>query len=162
VVQPPTIRHRVLESSPGLEVVELGCPALHETVADHQMHLPTDRVDSARSFGGQRFLRHVASAAPWAALHGYEAQVTGVKGATNGLADVQFVRPGEATRASLPSHDGELQFGFILEGSAQLHHNGSYQLGPADAFVIPPGEAWSLSELSPDLQLLHVSTAKSA
>ena len=33
VLQPPEIRHRVLESSPGLEVVELGCPAEHETTA---------------------------------------------------------------------------------------------------------------------------------
>ena len=42
VVQPPRIRHRVLESSPGLEVVEIGCPALHETLADHDMELPTE------------------------------------------------------------------------------------------------------------------------
>ncbi|WP_294123300.1 cupin domain-containing protein [Sphingomonas sp.] len=162
VVQPPTIRHRVLESSPGLEVVELGCPALHETVADHQVQLPTGRIDPARNFGGQRFLRHVASGSPWTTCHGYEAQATGVKDATNGLADVQFVRPGESTSISLPSHGGELQFGFILEGSARLDRDGPHPLGPADAFIIPPGETWSLSELSPDLRLLHVSTAKSA
>src|SRR3546814_7577110 len=35
VLQPPQIRHRVLEASAGLEVVELGCPAVHETCADH-------------------------------------------------------------------------------------------------------------------------------
>ena len=31
VLQPPGIRHRVLESSPGLEVVEVGSPAAHPT-----------------------------------------------------------------------------------------------------------------------------------
>ena len=31
VLQPPEIRHRVLEASPGLEVVELSCPAEHVT-----------------------------------------------------------------------------------------------------------------------------------
>jgi quercetin dioxygenase-like cupin family protein len=31
VLQPPLIRHRVLESSSGLEVVEVACPAVHET-----------------------------------------------------------------------------------------------------------------------------------
>src|SRR4051812_12396669 len=41
VLQPPRIRHRVLESSDGFEVVEIGCPALHETLADHGMTLPT-------------------------------------------------------------------------------------------------------------------------
>ena len=33
VIQPPEIRHRVLESSDGLEVVEIGCPADHITIA---------------------------------------------------------------------------------------------------------------------------------
>ena len=61
VLQPPRIRHRVLESSPGLEVVELGCPALHETLADHGMDLPTATLAPDRDFGGQRFLRHVAA-----------------------------------------------------------------------------------------------------
>src|SRR5690349_7367988 len=35
VLQPPRIRHRVLESSPGLEVIEVAGPAEHETLADH-------------------------------------------------------------------------------------------------------------------------------
>ena len=54
VLQPPEIRHRVLESSPGLEVVEITCPALHETFADHDMSLPNGRVDRHRHFGGQQ------------------------------------------------------------------------------------------------------------
>ena len=41
VIQPPEIRHRVLESSDGLEVVELGCPAEHETWVDHSWNCPT-------------------------------------------------------------------------------------------------------------------------
>lgn len=44
VLQPPRIRHRVLESSPGLEVIEIGCPAEHETFADHDLQLPTPVV----------------------------------------------------------------------------------------------------------------------
>ena len=40
VLQPPTIRHRVLEASPGLEVIEIGCPAEHETWRDHAITLP--------------------------------------------------------------------------------------------------------------------------
>ena len=44
VLQPPGIRHRVLESSAGLEVVEVTCPAAHPTHADHDMTLPTPAV----------------------------------------------------------------------------------------------------------------------
>ena len=41
VLQPPLIRHRVLESSAGLEVVEIGVPAVHATHVDHERALPT-------------------------------------------------------------------------------------------------------------------------
>ncbi len=41
VLQPPSIRHRVLESSPGLEVVEIGCPARHDTHAEHSSRAKT-------------------------------------------------------------------------------------------------------------------------
>jgi quercetin dioxygenase-like cupin family protein len=37
VLQPTGIRHRVLEASPGLEVIELGMPAVHATHVDHDL-----------------------------------------------------------------------------------------------------------------------------
>lgn len=160
VLQPTEIRHRVLESSPGLEVIEISCPALHETFADHDMALPNGR-DAGREFGGQRFLRHVASETPWIPLHGGESQETGMRDATSGLAEVRTLRPGTSPVVAFPPHDGELVFGFVLEGSARLHYRGAYSLGPADAFVIPPGEPWSLSNASDGLRLLQVTTARS-
>lgn len=39
VLQPPTIRHRVLESSDGLEVLEIGVPAEHITRAGSKLHI---------------------------------------------------------------------------------------------------------------------------
>ena len=68
VLQPPEIRHRVLEASDGLEVIEIGCPAVHETFADHAMTLPTPHLLPERDFGGQRFVRHVAAKARVAAV----------------------------------------------------------------------------------------------
>ena len=65
VLQPPTIRHRVLESSPGLEVIEIGCPAEHETHRDLELSLPTGAYDPERRFGRQRFVRHRAKGAQW-------------------------------------------------------------------------------------------------
>jgi quercetin dioxygenase-like cupin family protein len=160
VLQPPEIRHRVLESSPGLEVVEISCPALHVTLADHDMALPNDRVDSGRSFVGQRFLRHLAADTPWTPLHGMEAQETAIGQATGGLAEARTFRPGASAVAEFPPHDGELMLGFVLEGSAFLHFGGINKLSPGDAFVIPPGDRWSLSDASDDLRLLQVTTAR--
>src|SRR6185295_4908728 len=54
VLQPPGIRHRVLESSPD-----------HETFADHELELPTASLCPERDFGGQRFVRHEAARAAW-------------------------------------------------------------------------------------------------
>ena len=38
-----------------------------------------------------------------------------------------------------------------------LEHEGAHDLGPADAFVIPPGERWRLREASDDFRLLEVT-----
>jgi quercetin dioxygenase-like cupin family protein len=160
VLQPPGIRHRVLESAPGLEVVEITCPASHETFADHDMDLPNGNGDGARLFGGQRFLHHVAAKAPWMQWNGAEAQATGVSEATNGLAEARILRPGASPVITMPPHDGELVFGFVLEGSVRLEYGEGYPLGPADSFVIPPGEAWRVTEASGDFRLLHVTTGR--
>jgi quercetin dioxygenase-like cupin family protein len=159
VLQPPGIRHRVLDSSPGMEVIEITCPALHETFADHEMALPNRKVEAVRLFGGQRFLHHQATMSPWTPWLGAEAQATGVLGASGGLAGARILRPGAESVIAIPPHDGELVFGFVLEGTARLGHGDGYALGPADAFAIPPGEAWSLCEASADFRLLHVTTA---
>lgn len=56
VVQPPEIRHRVLECTAGAEVLEVSMPAEHETWVEHEMSLPNDTVNPDREFNGQRFV----------------------------------------------------------------------------------------------------------
>ena len=159
VIQPPEIRHRVLESSAGLEVVEISAPAVHATYADHRLELPNGS-NPGRIYGGQRFLRHVAADTPWTPANGGEAQETGVDVATSGLAEVRTVRPRNGGALSFGGQRGELVFGFVLDGSAMLDYRGLKELGPADAFVIPPGQAWQLTHPSPDFRLLHVTTTQ--
>lgn len=159
VLQPPEIRHRVLESSPGLEVVEISAPALHATLAEHHFDLPNG-TNPLRMFGGQSFLHHVGSQTPWSPFDGGEAQETAIFEATGGLAEVRTIRPSGSSYLKFEPHRGELVFGFVLEGSAALKFRGSHQIGADDSFVIPPDEPWSLEELSEDLRLLHVVTAQ--
>jgi len=159
VLQPPEIRHQVLESSPGVEVVEISCPALHPTLADHELTLPNRVGDTSRKWSGQEFLLHVADDVPWTPFAEGEAQKSGMIDATAGFADVRTVR---STGGALPfePHEGELVFGFVLEGKGQLNFAGRHSLWPADSFVIPPGEAFAIQDMSPDFRLLHVTTAK--
>ena len=166
VLQPPEIRHRVLESSPGLEVIEIGCPAVHETYADHAMTLPTpalrpDRRFGAPLFGGQRFARHMAASAVWSPwrLDGFEARDTGIGAATGGLAGVRVVRPvaGRSGGASV-SHQGEFQFAFVLKGALMLEGKelGRHRLSAGDCCVIPAGVAHSITP-EPGLEMLDVT-----
>jgi len=166
VLQPPRIRHRVLECSPGLEVIEVSCPAEHETLADLALELPTPEVRPERDFGGQRFVRHEAARAtfePWR-LPGFEVRDLGITAATASLATAHVVRRMKATGASQqdpPSeaHHGELLFSFVLAGSARLHcaGAGAARLAAGDAFVIPPGHEHALRECTPDLELMQLT-----
>jgi mannose-6-phosphate isomerase-like protein (cupin superfamily) len=101
VVQPPRIRHRVLEASPGLEVIEIASPARHATYADHELELPTPDVHADRDFSGQRFSWHRATRAP--------VEDLGVAAATRGAVGARIVRDGAtAGGLALPIADGEV------------------------------------------------------
>ena len=161
VIQPPEIRHQVLESSPGLEVVEIGCPAEHDTYADHEILLPTGRHLPQRDFGGQRFVRNTASTASWVPWRtsGYEVRKAGVAEATGGLAEVGTVRPtGGPVDDSLVPHNGELVFFFVLEGSVDLRLSDRMeQLVGGDSVAIPAGLGYAFVGPSVGAELLEVT-----
>ena len=167
VLQPPRIRHRVLESSAGLEVIEIGCPALHETFSDPDMALPTDALAPERDFGGQRFVFHRADEASWTrAGDGFEGRRFGFTEATDGLAEASVLRVADDAHdaAVLRSHDGEFLFNFVLDGHVTLRRpaEGDQPLHPGDSFVMPAHETFALVDRSPDLQLLQVELPEGA
>jgi quercetin dioxygenase-like cupin family protein len=148
VLQPPEIRHRVLEASPGLEVIEVGCPALHETAADHELPLPTGKLAPDRLFSGQRFARSVANGATWLPwrIAGFAARDTGIAAATSGLAGAAVVRSsGDA--AGTIQHDGEFLFFFVLRGELGVRGDGldRHQLSQNESCVIPAGAGFELT-----------------
>lgn len=162
VLQPPEIRHRVLDSGDGLEVIELGCPAEHETLADRTTPLPTGRIVPDRLFGGQRFVRHVAAEAAWLPWRhdGWQYRDTGIGAATDGLAAARVARPLDGVDATdWARHDAEFVFGFVLEGGLTLECEGRApdQLATGDTVVLPAGLAYRFSQCSADLELLDVT-----
>jgi mannose-6-phosphate isomerase-like protein (cupin superfamily) len=82
-----------------------------------------------------------------------------VHAATRGLADARIVRPGASPVLAVPAHAGELVFGFLLDGAGRLEREDAVPLGPADSFVIPPGEPWRMAEMSAEFRLLLITTA---
>jgi len=160
VLQPPMIRHRVLESSAGAEVIEIGAPAEHITTADHELALPTPHRYPDRDFSGQRFVLHSATQATWAPwrIRGFEASDTGIARATGGLAGIRVVRPKGQGGAVRQSHDTEFCFYFVLSGAVTVQLDGaSHALTADDSITIPGRMAYALTDASDNLTLLEVT-----
>jgi mannose-6-phosphate isomerase-like protein (cupin superfamily) len=163
VLQPPGIRHQVLESSPGLEVVEVTSPAEHETFADQDLELPTPKWEPGRLFGGQRFVHHRAAEACWQPWRGanFEWREAGVGPATAGLGELRVVRARGPCAGNGPivEHDGELLFWFVLAGETGLRVGADHEehLVEGDAVAVPAGIGHALTAWSGDLELLEVT-----
>jgi quercetin dioxygenase-like cupin family protein len=160
VIQPPEIRHRVLHSGDNLEVIEIGVPAEHVTTIDHEMTLPTGRVDPDRRWDGQRFVHFRADEVDWDAFRvpGFEARETGIAEHTGGVAGVQVVRRASGDVPAV-RHDAGILFGFVMAGGMTLEGEGqeAQALAPGDAFVIPPGLSSRFAQPTGELQWLEVA-----
>jgi hypothetical protein len=133
IVQPPHIRHRVLECSPGVEVIEVATPAVHATYADRALALPTAARAPERRWRGQRFLHHRHPDIDLAAALG--------PGWRAGVVDARAPRT-HATAA--------LVFGFVLS-EATLD---TRALSRDDAFCIPPDTTYTLTGEVFELELV--------
>ena len=160
-IQPPEIRHRVLEASAGVEVIEIGVPAEHLTSIDHEMELPTPHFRPEREFQGTKFVLHREAEATWEPwrIPGFEARETGIGAATKGVAGVQVARRVSSAAIPTTSHDTDILFGFLRAGSVTLNVEGhpEHALTAGDAFVLPPHLAVAVREPSDDLEILEVA-----
>ena len=145
VLQPPEIRHRVLETSDNFEVLEIGCPAIHETFADHEMPLPNQRIETDKTYNAQRFLHHVSENAVWekSEFDGFETRDTEVFDATGNLADARVFRATGNADFSV-NHSDEFLFFFVLAGNLQISDDdGSiHYLKSRESIVLPAGKAY--------------------
>lgn len=160
VTQPPGIRHRVCHASPNIEVIEIGVPAEHVTTIDHQMTLPNGKGDPDREWDGQKFVHHVKNQAVWQPFRipGFISRDTGINMGTKGVAGIQVARFDAGTPPPT-SHDADIHFTFVMEGSVTLNAKDQppRDLQAGDAFVIPPGLITKFTNCSDDLELLEAS-----
>ena len=166
VLQPPHIRHRVLECSDQMEVIEVSSPAEHETHVDHDMELPNASIEAHRDFSGQRFVRHQSSLAEWlpGPGAGLENRDLGIAEATNGMVSAQVIRAVGPMPSTAFSCDSEMVFTVVLQGSVEVQRGEEAREGlvAGDAFHIGVGRQAALSEGSNDLELLQVVSNRTA
>ena len=159
-IQPPAIRHRVLEAGDGIEVIEIGVPAEHVTEIDHAMTLPTAALRPGREWDGQKFVHNLVRTGVFKPFRipGFEARDTTIKENTRGVASVMVARPrGEAPPWT--RHGGDILFTYVMAGEMTLEGEGEepIRLARGDAFVIPPGMATRYAGITADLELLEVA-----
>jgi quercetin dioxygenase-like cupin family protein len=161
VLQPPEIRHRVLECSDAFEVLEIGCPAVHETFVDHQMKLPNNKYNPDRVFSEQRFIHHIGENEVWAnsGIENIESCDTGIGEATKDLADVQTLRTLTEINFSV-NHSEDFLFFFIRHGSLKLFdpQGETYRLEKKSSFVLPKNVQY-LIEAEKGLEMIRVTLA---
>ena len=123
VLQPPEIRHRVLEAKAGSEVLELSSPAEHETWVEHEMTLPTAQINSDRLFDGQQFVRSIANDATWRSSDNENIDIRdlGIFDATNGRINACIYRTSkpEQMTANRP-RPGNIGLGFVVAGKEKI------------------------------------------
>lgn len=162
VTQPPEIRHRVLEASDNLEVIEIGVPAAHMTTIDHSMELPTKTFNPKREFKGQTFCHHQLKNAVWQnwELEDFKFRDTGINDATRGAASVVVIKADKKNNSSnLIKHNADIHFTFVMQGQIQLivDGHGTHILKKGEAFVMPPNVNYQINNLADNLELLQVS-----
>jgi quercetin dioxygenase-like cupin family protein len=160
VTQPPGIRHRVVEASPNIEVIEIGVPAEHVTTIDHDFTLPNGTGDPQREWDGQTFVHHIKKTAIWTPAHiaGFAARDTGITDGTKGIAGIKVLRRTAGTPPVF-THNADIHFTFVMEGTMTLHAEGREQrtLQAGDGFVVPPEMKVQYLDASEDIELLEVA-----
>jgi len=148
VLQPPEIRHRVLESSAGAEVIEVSSPAEHETWVEHEIKLPTVDVKPDRDFSGQRFVRHVAKDVS----DGVSIRETGIGAGTNGLADVNVISICADRIHTIRAASSEI-FIFVLRGAIAVENmsRDRLSLSAEEGLVLPSGDSSLVASMDSEI-----------
>ena len=148
----------MLASSDELEVVEIGCPADHDTHRDHDLELPNGVGPVDRAWDGQRFVRHVDGDGDWEPWrqNGWIAQPFGIAAATGGLAEGRLVRRRlrPVIRAnSSPTMTSSTCSSCVQASCASSMHPVSASWA-RDSIVVPAGHAHRL--VAESVELLEV------
>ncbi len=166
VTQPPEIRHQVLEASDGLEVIEVGLPAVHMTTLDYAMNLPTgqqlpERIYHAPGYHPQTFCHHRRAQAhwqPWQSGHWQRCQ-TAVFTASAGYAELNVIKSNQAMQTAIEvQHHNTLRFYYLIHGQLELTDVNGYTryLVARDSWVQPAEILSQWHDVSHDFECIEL------
>lgn len=168
VLQPPGIRHRVLSASAGLDVLEVGTPAIHWTHFDPQTELPSESVDASRTWADQRFIHFQSALANWQEMPqtAYQHAETGISEASAGLAQLTLIRQVVHHQEDLVliAPDDALTLVYAAAGSAyvSIDDQAAQGWGMHDACTLAPGSTLRLTPDPDQMLSVYQVTLKTA
>ncbi|MCO6510901.1 MAG: cupin domain-containing protein [Aridibacter famidurans] len=134
VLQPPGIRHRVLECSDGFEVLELSSPAEHATYADHDLELPNGPSETEKEFNGQRFHKHEAKDETVGVSN------LGLEAVSDGKILGNLVRSNGSGLREMIADASDAFFVYVIAGNVEITRAGSEPetLAAGSSLFVPP------------------------
>ena len=149
ILQPPGIRHQVLESFDDLEVIEVTSPSDHATFSDFTMELPNSSEAQTRHFNGQQFThdshnsREATTYKNSTSLAAYSTSIGEASGNQGWVKEifVHVTNDKKRTPTSVSPEDSLSFFlWFVEEGSAQVQvEQREETLHSGDAICFPYG-----------------------
>ena len=122
ILQPPLLRHRVLESYDDLEVLEFSCPAEHETLRDYSTVLPS-QSEKLTEAGKQSFLHEH--------LNGRSQSI---KLASSGILDVRLIDLSHSEFFERPENG--ICVGYQISGKSEILSDAHYVSTEGESFYL--------------------------
>jgi mannose-6-phosphate isomerase-like protein (cupin superfamily) len=170
ILQPPGIRHQVLESFNDLEVIEFTSPSDHVTFSDFEMELPNSIQDKERYFLGQQFSHSKSESSEEKmyltsdSLNVYTTSIATASGEIGWVHEIRGHKDNEEQLTpSFVMSERELSFimWFVTNGSAEIQVGGRKEtVTTGDAISYPygfdPTLEFSLAKHDSEFQALEI------
>ncbi|MDH3294596.1 MAG: cupin domain-containing protein [Acidimicrobiia bacterium] len=119
VLQAPGIRHRVLEASDDLYVVEISSPAQHPTYIERRLVLPNG-LSPGRRYGGQNYVHFVHDEARRETVGSIEFRSLGLESATGGRYSARILQIPVDARPLPSGGPGDFSLLVVLDGELNV------------------------------------------
>lgn len=160
ILQPPKIRHKVLESSDNLEVLELTIPGRHSTKIDNNMILPNNITDKEKLYSNMKFcyFNYINSQIEKSDTSKILYRNMNIDIASNDKASVEIIEFKSIASFQI-NNKNKIFFIFVLDGKVTIDdpQSQSYKLKKYDSFLSKKFSELTLISQSENTKLLKVA-----
>ncbi len=160
ILQPPNIKHKVIETYEPLEVIELTMPAEHVTSIDYSLELPNKDKTNFAKISKSNFLYYKDNLNRNEYIFpGFSIQNTGINDSSNKFGDLVILESKDFNEFKF-THKSKFLFYYIIEGSIELKNSEKIlHFNQNDCFVLLPNIIYSFKFMS-KVKIIQFSVPK--